>query len=250
MSRSRLSMKNQEEGLNTVESITTVIVNLGTIVSWIFTLFTALTLFAQPQPVSIAGLAKLGKGYIIIFLISVLFGYIHLLDYFWRQSRLKNSGVEYSFASFLYGSIVKFRRPLVLVGFAAVFISIYYAEPIVFIVLTILIVIGLVAFVSTSLKGDSFTIFWQLDDNVYRQWMKRIKTQLNGSGYAFTSDFESLGSRDKINWAIEVYFNNHEFEQGLILSRHISRSIWGTLSTLEFLEIRFSHLPTRLKKVE
>jgi hypothetical protein len=61
-------MKNRDENLNRVETVTTIIVNIGTITSWVITVITALTLIAQPQPIVLPGFFELGKPYTITFL--------------------------------------------------------------------------------------------------------------------------------------------------------------------------------------
>lgn len=240
-------MKNRDEGLNKFETVTTIIVNIGTIISWVITFITALTLIAQPQPITIPGFFELGKPYILIFLICILFGYLQLLRHFWRRSRFKKKETESSFASYLFMSVIKFKNPFVLVGFAIVFISIGQVEPIGLAVVSMsLLLVGAVALLETYQPGANVSpttmFFWGLDDEFSKRWLKRVRNQLYGGGYVFTSDFTNLNcGAIQINWAIENYFNRYEFEQDLILTKL-------GYSGHYFLELRFNHLPTRLKK--
>jgi hypothetical protein len=242
-------MKDRNDELGKFETITTIVVNLGTIISWTITLVTALVLIAQPQPIVINGLFELGKPYTVTFLISVLFGYIQLLRHFWRRSRFQKSDTESSFGSYLYTSIAKFRRPIELIGFVIIFIAIFQVEPVGFFVILIIgFVFGLAAIL--SLAEDSPVtlkkVIWRLDDEFRKKWLKRIRNQLYDSGYVFTSDFNNFEiDLSVINWAIESYFDQYEFEQDLIFTRH---SYTELLESKNFLELRFDHLPTRIKK--
>ena len=100
-----------------------------------------------------------------------------------------------------------------------------------------------ISFVFSVFIDDGYLIwqrfFWGLDDELYKRWAKRIKKLLYNNGYVFTSDFDHLGvEQDKVNWAIETYFNRHEFEQDLVLSKYLEGE--------DFFELRFDNLPTRL----
>lgn len=243
-------MKNRDEDLNRVETVTTIVVNIGTIISWVITLITALTLIAQPQPIVIPGVFELGKPYTIIFLISVLFGYIQVLRHFWRRSGFTKTEAENGFASYLYMSIVKFRRPFVLVGFALILIAIAQVEPVGFGIISFVTFIVGFSVIMTGFTDSSDNpirkFFWKLDDELSKRWLKRVKNQLYDCGYVFTSDFANLDiDEHQINWAIENYFNRYEFEQDLVLTK---RSHTKLLQDYHFLELRFAHLPTRLKK--
>lgn len=241
-------MKNRDEGLSKVESITTIIVNVGTIVSWVITLITAVTLIAQPQPIVIPGVFELGKPYALTFLVSVLFGYLQVLRNFWHRSRLTNSEAESSFGSYLYASIVKFKRPFILVGFAFILIPLGQLEPVgVSVVLIIFFLIGGTYLLYLRLeKPEKFR--WTLDDEFSKRWLKRVRNQLHDYGYVFTSDFNNLNIyEDEVNFAIENYFHRYEFEQGLVLTKHSYKRLF---EDHYFLELRFDHLPTRLKKIK
>lgn len=243
-------MKSREEDLNRVEAVTTIIVNIGTIISWIITLVTALTLIAQPQPIVIPGIFELGKPYTIAFLISVLFGYIQVLRHFWRRSGFTKTETENGFGSYLYMSIVKFKRPFVLIGFALILITIAQVEPVGFGIVSAITLIISFGVIMAGFEGSSDNpirkFFWKLDDEFSKRWLKRVKNQLYDCGYVFTSDFANLDiDENQINWAIENYFNRYEFEQDLVLTKRSYRKL---LEDHQFLELRFAHLPTRLKK--
>jgi hypothetical protein len=243
-------MKNRDEDLNRVETVTTIVVNIGTIISWIITLITALTLIAQPRPIVIPGILELGKPYAITFLISVLFGYIQLLRHFWRRSGFTKTETENGFASYMYMSIVKFKRPFVLLGFAPILIALAQVEPVGFGFISFLTIIISLSVVFAGFEDSSDNPFrnfvWKLDDEFYKRWLKRVKNQLYDCGYVFTTDFANLDiDENQINWAIENYFNRHEFEQDLVLTKRSYRKL---LEDHQFLELRFAHLPTRLKK--
>jgi len=242
-------MKNNNSGneLGKLETITTIIVNIGTIISWVTTLVTALALVAQTEPIKINDIFQIGTPYKIAFLISVLFGYIQLLRHFWTNSRFKKAETESSFAAFLYVSIIKFKRPVVLVGFLIIFAALFQVEPFGFSVLLGLTVLfggaTVMAFLDTSPEKVK-RFFWQADDEFRKRWLKRVKNELYNTGYVHTSDFKHSGvDEGEINWAIEAYFNRYEFEQDLILSKKVER-----FSEKAFLELRFSHLPTLLKE--
>jgi len=238
-------MKNHDEGLSRAESVTTIIVNIGTIVSWIITLITAVTLIAQPQPIVIPGAFELGKPYALTFLVSILFGYIQVLRNFWNRSRFTKSETESSFASYLYASIVKFKRPFVLVGFALILIPLIQLEPVGvsgFLILAIIFGSGYLLYLRLN-EPEKFR--WIFDNEFSTRWLKRVRNQLHECGYVFTSDFNNLRvNEDEANWAIESYFRRYEFEQGLVLTKHFYRKIF---EDHYFLELRFDHLPTRLK---
>jgi len=239
-------MKSHDEGLNKVESVTTIIVNIGTIVSWVITLITAMTLIAQPQPLAIPGLFEFGKPYTITFLVSILFGYLQVLRHFWHRSRHRKSEAESSFSSYLYASIIKFKRPFVLVGFALILIPLFQVEPAgTAIVLFFMLFFG--GGYLLYLRLDEPEKFkWKLDDEFSKRWLTRIRNQLHDCGYVFTDDFDNLYvGDDEVNLAIESYFSRYEFEQDLILTK---RAVRGLVETRYFLELRFSHLPTRLRE--
>jgi hypothetical protein len=245
-------MKNRDEGLNKVETVSTIIVNIGTIISWVITLVTALTLIVQPQPIVIPGFFELGKPYTLIFLISILFGYIQLLRHFWHRSHFIKTNIESSFASYLYMSVVKFKRPFVLIGFAIIYVAIAQVEPNGVIGISMITLIfggsALAAGYFDSSANPIKKFFWGLDDEFSKRWLKRARNQLYSCGYLFTSDFNNLHvDEDEINWAIENYFNRFEFEQDLVLTKRSYREL---LEEHYFLEVRFGHLPTRLQKKE
>ena len=214
-------MKRKDEALGKFETITTIIVNLGTIISWIITFITAFALLVQPTPISIPGFFELGKPYILTFLISILFGYLQLLRRFWRNSQMTKADSESNFGSYLYGSIFKLKRPFVIIGFAVIFIQLYQVEPTAtsIFLAVFLLVCGVFAFAmfDENSPADIKKFVWQIDDEFSKRWTKRVKSQLHDKGYAFTSDFNNLGiDSDEVNWAIEFYFNRYEFEQDLI----------------------------------
>ncbi|MCL4275410.1 MAG: hypothetical protein KJZ77_16175 [Anaerolineales bacterium] len=242
-------MKSKDETLGKFETITTIIVNLGTIISWVITFITAFALMVQPTPISLPGFFELGKPYKLIFLISILFGYLQLLRRFWRNSKMTKADSENNFSSYLYGSIFKLKRPFVIIGFAVIFIQLYQVEPTttsIFLAISLL-TCGIIAYAmfDEDSPADIKKVVWQIDDEFNKRWIKRVKSQLHDKGYAFTSDFSNLGiDLDEVNWAIEFYFNRYEFEQDLILTKR-----WYKEQFEEklFLELRYNHLPTRLK---
>src|SRR3990172_8900161 len=107
-------MKRTHDNIDKVESFSTIIVNIGTILSWVFTFFTAFVLTSQPQPISLPGIFELGGSYKLIFLSSIFLAYIQLLKRGWENQKRSAKDVEGTFGSYLYGSTIKLKRPLVL----------------------------------------------------------------------------------------------------------------------------------------
>jgi hypothetical protein len=241
-------MKNRDEELSKVESVTTIIVNIGTILSWIITLITAVTLIAQPQPVVIPGAFELGKPYTLTFLVSILFGYLQMLRHFWHRSRFTKSESESSFISYLFASIVRFKRPFVLIGFVLILIPLFQVEPFGLLFITILVVaFGGGSLLHTGLEAPEI-LKWKLDDEHAKRWLKRVRNRLHEYGYVLSTDFNNLHvDRDAVNYAIENYFDRYEFEQRLVLTKlDISKPL--ETEPVYFLEVRYSHLPTKMPK--
>src|SRR5215212_1545588 len=176
-------MKRNEEGLGKIESVTTVIVNFGQLllwfgqlISWLLTLFTAFVLTSQPQPISLPGILELGPSYKLVFLLSILLGYAQLLRRDWENQRRRGKDIEATFGSFIYGSTIKAKRPLILVGFISllsVMFILIFSE---LIALAVLVVIaGIVVVVSFSLYGIWATIKRKYDDEFRKRWLKRVK---------------------------------------------------------------------------
>lgn len=113
--------KYPQDEIGKIESVSTIIVNIGTIMSWLFAAVTAFALISQPQPIEPLGILKFNVWYKFLFLVSVFLGYIQLLRKSWenKKRRASRSSIEGNFGSFLYGSVVKLKRPLVLIGFLA-----------------------------------------------------------------------------------------------------------------------------------
>jgi hypothetical protein len=100
-----------------VESVSTIIVNIGTILYWVLSAVTAVILNLQPQPIILPGFFELGPVYKLIFYTSVFLGYIQLLKKSWENQKRRGKDVEGTFGSYLFGSAIKLKRPLVFIGF-------------------------------------------------------------------------------------------------------------------------------------
>lgn len=246
-------MKSDLGKLEKVESVSTIIVNIGTIISWIFSVITFFVLASQPEPVTIPGLLELSTSYKILFIISILFGYIQLLRRSWENHRKSGNETEGNFSNYLYGSVIKFKRPLVVLGFVFIlgtlFIILLDANAWVTAIACCLVGLfgggGVFAIVSESpyiLKRISR----RYDYEIRRKWLLRVRNQLHKDGYAHTGNFANL-SDDliEINWAIKMYFDVNEFEQDLVFSQ---QTIEKDSSVFEVCEIRFKHVASHLPK--
>jgi hypothetical protein len=241
-------MKRDDNSIGKLESFSTIIVNIGTIAWWIFSLFTAFVLTSQPQPISLPGVLELGAPYKLIFLISIFLGYIHLLKRIWENQKRNAKDVEGSFGSYLYGSTIKLKRPSVLIGFVSILSIIAVLIFTEILVLAFILVFAVVVGVLSFFAIEGWNVMKRGYDDEYRKrWLKRVKNQLHQEGVAHTAHFVDLPSTttDEINWAINLYFDLYEFEQDLIFSE---KTIRKGLDTHELSEIRFEHIPSRINK--
>jgi len=244
-------MKNTHDKLSNVESITTIIVNIGTIISWAFSIFTFFVLAWQPQPITLPGILELSASYKLIFLISIFLGYLQLLKRLWEKSKRTHTEVESSFGSFIYGSVIKFKRPLVLVGFLIIFgvIIIVLFEADLFIAF-ILIFFGFIGFVYALMerKEISDKAKKKYDDEYRKRWLKRVQAQLYQDGFAHTANFINLEYEiEDINWAIRTYFDIYEFEKDLTFGvQYVEKNY----HTYEICEIRFKHVVSQLSNFQ
>lgn len=242
-------MENKKDSIDKIESISTVIVNIGTLISWGLTIFTAFVLTSQPQPISLPGFIELNAPYKLLLITSVFFGYIQLLRRQWGIQKRKAKDVEGSFGSYLFGSIIKFKRPLILIGFLIIFTiagTIIFTEMIGLGITIVLL--GISTVVTFFVVGGWEETKRKFDDEFRKKWIKRVRNQLYESGCTHTLDFTNLPVRSsEINWAIEMYFDMYEFVQDLIFTqRHIEKGI----STYRLCEIRFKHVPSRLNELD
>lgn len=240
-------MENKKDNIARIESISTIIVNIGTIVSWALTIFTAYVLTSQPQPISLPGVLELNTAYKLLFLVSAFLGYLQLLKRNWENQKRSSKEVESNFASYLYGGVIKLKRPLVFIGFLiilSIIAIVIFTELIGLGVAIIIIGIATAATIFFSNEPYAERIKWRYDDEFRKRWLKRIKKQLYDDGYATTVDFQNLPmGYDEINWAIKLYFEIYEFEQDLILSQ---RFIEKKYRQYEICEVRFRHVKSRL----
>jgi hypothetical protein len=241
-------MKRDRDNLGKVESVSTIIVNFGTILSWLLTIFTAYVLTSQPQPISLPGVIELNAGYKLLFLTSVFLGYLQLLKRSWESQARHGKDVEGSFGSYIYGSVIKFKRPLVFIGFLiilSIIIMVIFTEVIVLAILSILLlIIILVTMFITGWQENIEKVKRRYDDEFRKRWLKRIKKQLYQNGFTHTGDFLALSEGiDEINWAIKLYFSYYEFEQNLTFNQRFLRN---GLKTYEVCEVRFPHIASQI----
>jgi hypothetical protein len=239
-------MKPSHDKIDRIESVSTIIVNLGTLLWWLLSFFTAFVLAWQPQPISLPGILQLGPWYKLIFLLSILFGYIQLLKRNWESQRRKAKDIEATFGSYIYGSIIKVKRPLILIGFLAILgmIGILIFTDLIGLGVA-LIFAGIVSVVSFFLYDLGVPIKRRYDDEYRKRWLKRVRNCLHENGYAHTVDLQDLPDArySEINWAIQFYFDLYEFEQKLIFSE---RYVEKNLREYHICEIRFKHVPSQL----
>jgi hypothetical protein len=238
-------MKQEQGNISKIESVTTVIVNIGTIISWLLTFFTAYVLTSQPQPVTLPGILELNATYKLIFLVSILLGYIQLLRRSWQSQKKSAKDVEETFGNYIYGSVIKLKRPLVLIGFmvilpiifTVIFTEIIWLAGIIFLFGVVFLLIFF------SVNGWVF-VKREFDDDIRKRWLKRIKNQLFKNGYVHTTDFTNLPVElGEINWAIKLYFQIYEFQQDLTYRQ---KYIKHNFEKYKICEIRFNHVPSQL----
>jgi len=242
-------MKKDRNNLDHIETVSTIVVNIGTIISWLFSIFTFFVLVSQPKPISLPGILELSISYKVLFLTSIFLGYIQLLMRFWENSKKTKSHVEGSLGGYLYTSIVKFKRPLVVLGFVIILgiLMIVLFEANVWVTSIACCFSGFIGFsivfgVLQEYPQLLKQVIRKYDDDIRRTWLKRVKNQLYKDGYAHTDNFLNLSDDfNEINWAIKTYFSNYEFEQDLIFSQ---QSIEKDSYTYEICEIRFKHVPS------
>ncbi|MBX3037052.1 MAG: hypothetical protein KF758_09070 [Anaerolineales bacterium] len=240
-------MTQNKQELERVESITTIVVNIGTIISWLFSLFTFFVLAVQPEPISLKGLFELNWAYKILFLSSIFLAYIQVLRRFWLNSRKSSKETEGTFGAYLFSSLIKFKRPLVLLGFFIIVgvttIIIFETDIFFASMLCVFSLFGTI-FLFTEGKEILEKIKRQFDDDFRKKWLKRVKKQLHQDGYAHTANFINLPhDMEEINWAIKTYFELYEFEQDLVFSQ---KYIKKSYETYEVCEIRFEHVKSQL----
>ncbi len=244
-------MKNSRENLSNVESVTTIFVNIGTIISWAFSIFTFFVLVWQPQPITLPGVLELSAPYKFIFLISIFLGYLQLLRRLWERSKRTHNETEASFGSYIYGSVIKFKRPIVFIGFLIIFevmlIVLFEANPFLAVILSF---VGFIGFVYALLEREEISekAKKKYDDEYRKRWLKRIQALLYQDGFAHTVNFINLEYNiEDINWAIRIYFDVYEFEKDLTFGlQYIERNY----QTYEICEIRFKHVESQLSKFQ
>jgi hypothetical protein len=241
-------MKSSQDNISKIESVSTIIVNIGTILSWLLTIFTAYVLTTQTQPISLPGILELNASYKLLFLTSIFLGYLQVLKRSWENQKRTAKEIEGSFASYIYGSVIKFKRPLVFIGFLiilSIIAIVIYTEVIGLGIAFILL--GISALITIFLVDDGKNaekIKWRYDDEFRKRWLKRVKKQLYQNGYTHTADFVNLSAQiDEINWAIKLYFDYYEFDQDLIFNQ---RYLKDGFDSYEVCEIRFPHIASQI----
>jgi hypothetical protein len=230
-----------------VESVSTIIVNIVTILYWILSAITALVLNLQPRPIVVPGFFELGTTYKFVFYLSLFFGYIHLLRRSWETQKRRGKDVEGTFAGYLFGSVIRLKRPIVLIGFLVVLglIGAFVGAELPLLLLIIAIV-GFALTMTFFIEGSGWEgLKRRFDDDYRKHWLKRVRNKLYENGSTNTLDFLNLPSSDtdEIEWALNLYFQLYEFEQGLIFRE---RSYERGLRRVTVREIRFKHVPSHL----
>lgn len=233
--------------IDRAESISTIIVNIGTMISWLLTIFTAFVLTSQPKPISLPGILELGTPYKLLFLSSVFLGFVQLLRKGWENQKRRARDIEGTFGSYVYGSVIKFKRPLVFIGFLVIlgitaivaFTAMPWLGP-------VLVFIGFIAGPAFFVTDGHIYVRRLYDDEYRKRWLRRIRTRLYEYGCTVSVDFQNLPTTlSEINWALKLYFDRYEFEQDLVFSK---KYIEKGLETYEICEIRFENVPSRLPK--
>jgi hypothetical protein len=235
-------MKRSDDNIGNVESITTIIVNIGTIAWWIFSIFTAFVLTSQPQPITLPGFLELGPRYKLVFLLSILLGYIQLLKRSWEQQKRRGKDIEGSLGGYIYCSTVKGKRPLVLIGFLSILGVVFALVFTEIIPLAVILVFVVPTTVIMFFLYDGWTtVKRNYDDDYRKRWLKRIRNQLYQDGSTNTFDFLNLpdSTISEINWAITLYFELHEFDKDLIFDEG---AVERNNRRYNVCEIRFKHV--------
>jgi len=241
-------MKHSEDRISKIESVTTIIVNFGTIAAWLFSFFTVIVLNIQPQPISLPGVVTLGAGYKLLFLVSIFLAYFQLLKRSWEQQKRHGKDVEGTFGSYIYGSTIKGKRPLVSIGFVAllgIILGLIFTQIIWFaIILCFGFLVGGAALSDADLRAD---IKRHFDDEYRKRWLRRIRDQLHTDGRSHSGNFMTLPdvTLDEINWAIKMYFEMYEFEQRLAID---DDTVEHNSLHYTIYELRFRHVPSILRK--
>jgi hypothetical protein len=247
-----INMKNNKNSLDTFETVSTIIVNLGTIASWLITLFTAFVLTTQSKPVSIPGFIELGAPYKVIFLLTIFLSYIQVLRRNWIIAKRSISEIERTFGSYLYNSVIKFKRPLVVIGFFIIFgiFTVVIFEAYVVFASVLYFIGGIVLlFYLTADEAKEYRqgLKRKYDDEFQNRWLKRIKKRLYENGFVYTGDFLDMPvDLEEINWALQTYFHYYEFEQDLIFSQRFYEENYNSY---QLCELRFRHIPSKLEKI-
>ncbi len=240
-----MKSEDSDKKLNRVSIIFELIVNVGTIASWILGLFSAFVLTTQPSPIALPGINfPLSASYQFVLWISALLAYMHFLRRYWEKNQSSQKFSD-SFGAYIFRDLLHLKQPLLLTPFIlAIAIGIQIAikgasnnEPL---ITTLYVIIGAVTFfvvvmsqviiLSDGVSDDKVYEEWNKSERLKERWINRIRKKLEVQESVNTEDFITLPLpprwADKhINWALEMYFYKFEMEENLSLDSSPAKRI-------------------------
>jgi hypothetical protein len=194
----------------------------------ILPLLTAGLLSMQPVPVRIPLINfSLGTWYQILLLICAFLWYLQFLRNYWVKHN-GNSDLSQDYMVFLLKDLIT-KRPKLLTFFVLIFGTFIYIVPVwfwgvAFIVSFLSIPIYIILLNdSPAFYNYKLNRVWAADPTHKEKWFSRITTKLRSNDIVSTEDFVDSGYSPKlyykeINFALNRYFIEYEFEQELTLT--------------------------------
>lgn len=211
-----------------------IIANLTQILSFVFSLFTAIVLTAQPEPPKIPGVNfSLDYPLQMAFIFCILLGYMQYVRHQIYNARRKEGAPLFDPLS--VDLII--RRPLLLTPIIILIVLLYRVDYLLYensfgdwetgmaTIPAILLFIPLLELSNlvdrTALKSSQFNE-WEKDEILKQRWVSRIREKLKSDGKVHTKSFPDIGLKGSFlyrqtEWAIGNYFDQFEIEEGLSL---------------------------------
>jgi len=225
-----------DKKLNRFSTITEIIVNVGTIGSWVLGLGSAYVLNIQKSPVVVPGINfVLDENFQFALVVCAFLAYIHFLQIYWERNREKLH-LSNIFLDFIFWDLARLKQPLLLIPIvmaSAISLQVltysYWQQC----VIAPLLFAGLLIFfyrlrynLSPQRQYEQLLDQWADDQDWKDMWNRRIKAKIEKYGSVTAGDFSEVGSNLKkgkhlleIEAALAYYFQRNEFEQDLILTK-------------------------------
>lgn len=244
------TFENVEQATTIFANIVTIILAIVPIASLLFGIFTFFTLSIQPEPIEFQSF-ELGITFKFIFFVCIFWSYIAALKTIWKATRERNQETESKFKYYVFAAF-KLKRPVILAGFLVLLatgVGVFpeFASVIFLLIILMLFITGFNHLESrTSEVTWLRKLKWSFDGGFHKIWEQRIKNRLSQSeGYVNSADFYDMNIKvDEINFALQQYFDEHEFSQNLRL-KVIKKEFY-----FDVYELRFSNLETKLPDIE